>query len=190
MAKRIRPITSLLKQGMEIVFTPSMEAVVRTLLKKLSAPPVLVYPDQDSVADNSRPFLRYFDASVDGFGATLEQEQENGWIRPIFLIRRAPPESERHWTPLDLEAGSIAWSIKRLRGYLWGTTFRMFSDDKALESLANLLNTTPESKDGSNFSRHATILWSAVKAAPTVTPTFCLRYSCLRRRMTAAATAA
>ena len=75
MAKRIRPITSLLKQGVKCVFTPAMEAVERKLLEELSAPPVLVYPDWDAVADNSRPFFLYYDPSVDGFGATLEQEQ-------------------------------------------------------------------------------------------------------------------
>ena len=34
-----------------------------------------------------------------------------------------------------MEAGSIVWPIKRLRGYLWGTTFRIFSNHKAFESI-------------------------------------------------------
>ena len=117
MSKRIRPITSLLKQGVKFVFTPSMKSMVRTLIEELSAPSVLVYPDWDAVADNSRSFLLYCDASVDGFGATLKQEQKDGSIRSIVFISCATLESERHWTPLDLEAGSIVWSIKRLRGY-------------------------------------------------------------------------
>ena len=50
-------------------------------------------------------------------------------------INRATIESERHWTPLDLLAGRIVWSIKRLRGYLWGANFQTCSDHKALESL-------------------------------------------------------
>ena len=57
MPKMIQPITSLLKRGMKIVFTPSMETIARTLLEELSAPPGLAYPDRDAVADNSRPFL-------------------------------------------------------------------------------------------------------------------------------------
>ena len=66
------------------------------------------------------------------------QEQKKDSIRPIVFISRPTLESERHWTPLDLEARSIVWSIKRLRECLWGTTFRIFSDYKALESLAKV----------------------------------------------------
>ena len=95
MAKRIRPITSLLKQAVKFVFTPAMEAIVRELLAELFTPPVLVYPNWDGVTDNSRPFLLYCDASVDGFGATLEQEQDDHTIRPIVFISRATIESER-----------------------------------------------------------------------------------------------
>ena len=43
----------------------------------------MVYPDWDAFADNSR------DASLDGFGATLEQEQPDGSVRPILYISRA-----------------------------------------------------------------------------------------------------
>ena len=96
MAKRIRPITSLLKQAVKFVFTPAMEAIVRELLAELSTPPVLVYPNWHGVTDNSRPFLLYCDASADDFGATLEREQVDHTIRTTVFISRATIESERH----------------------------------------------------------------------------------------------
>ena len=134
MANRIRPVMALLKQGEKFVFTSDMEAVTRSLLPKLSEPPVLVFPDWDAVTDSSRLFRLYCDASVDGFGATLKQEQPDGSVRPIVFISRATLDNERHWTPLNLEAGSIVWAIKRLRRYLWSTLFAIFWDHKAFES--------------------------------------------------------
>ena len=32
------------------------------------------------------------------------------------------------------------WALKRLRGYLWGNNFRIFSDYKALESIGKVGN--------------------------------------------------
>ena len=78
MAKRIRPITVLMKKGAVFQFTSEMESIVRELLAELASPPVLVYPDWEGVSDDSRPFRLYCDASVDGFGGTLEQEQRDG----------------------------------------------------------------------------------------------------------------
>ena len=115
-----------------------MEVIVREILAELAAPPVLVFPEWDDVADGFRPFQVYCDVCIGGFGAALEQEQPDGSVRPVAYISRATLDSERHWTPLDLEAGSIVWSIKRLRGYLWGTKFRIFSDHKALESIGKV----------------------------------------------------
>ena len=140
-AKRIRPITPLLKQGVNYLSTPAMQTI--NLLEERLVPPVLVYPDWDAVTDYSRPFLFYCDASIDGFGATLEPKQKQGSIRPIVFISHATLESERHWTPLDLEAGSIVGSIKRLRGCLWGISFRICSDHKALESRAKVAEHNP-----------------------------------------------
>ena len=48
------------------------------MLAGLADPPVLVFPDQDAVEDGSRPFRMYYDASIEGFGSTLEQEQPDG----------------------------------------------------------------------------------------------------------------
>ena len=117
LAKRLRPTSALLKQRTKITFTPAMEATVRQILHDLATHPVLVSPNWDAVADNSRPFRLYCDASRNGFGATLEQERPDGSVRSILFIRHATLDSERSRTTLDLEAGSIAWAIKRLRGY-------------------------------------------------------------------------
>ena len=143
MVKRIRPITSLLKQGVKFGFTPAIETAVRELLAELFTPPVFVYPDWDAVSDNFRPFLLHCDAGVDGVRATLEQGQDDYTIRPIVFIRRTTIESERHWTPLDLEAGRIVWSIQRLRGYLWGNNFHIFLYHKALEGLDMIAEHNP-----------------------------------------------
>ena len=64
--------------------------------------------------DGSRPFRVYCDASIDGFGTTLDEEQPDGSVRPIAYVSRATLDSERHWTAHDLEAGNIVWGIKRL----------------------------------------------------------------------------
>ena len=83
MARRIRPITTLLKKGATFEFTSTMEDTVRALLAELTTPPILVFPDWDAVTDKSRPFRFHCDASTAGFGATLEQEQRDGLICPI-----------------------------------------------------------------------------------------------------------
>eukprot|EP00752_Nemacystus_decipiens_P016839 g15071.t1 len=138
MSKRIKPIQSLMKKNAKYIFTPEMEKLVRKLLDELSHPPSLVFPDWDAVADGSRVFLLFCDASIDGFGASLEQEQPDGSVKPIIYISRATLPSERNWTPLDLEVGSIVWAIKRLRGYLWMNKFRIFTDHQALENIGKV----------------------------------------------------
>ena len=153
LSKRIRPITSILRKGVKFEFTPAMEVIVRNILVELADPPILVFFDWDAVADGSRPFHAYCDACIDGSGAALEQEQPDGSVRPIAYISHVTLDSERHWTPVDLEAGSIVWTIKRLRGHLWGTKFRIFADRKAPESIGKvgnhncLLYTSPSPRD-------------------------------------------
>lgn len=103
-----------------------MQVIVRDILGDLPEPPALVYLNWDTVTDNSRAFLLYCNASEDGFGATLEEEPDNLSVCPILFSSCTAIESECYWTSLDLELASIVWSITRLRGYLRGTTPRIF----------------------------------------------------------------
>ena len=96
MTRRIRPITALLKKGVAFDFTSTMEDTVRTLLAELAAPPIVVFPDWDAVIDTSRPLRLHCDASTAGLGATLEQEQPDGSIRPIVYISRATLDNEQN----------------------------------------------------------------------------------------------
>ena len=63
---------------------------------------------------------------------------------------------ERHWTPLDLEAASFVWAIKRLRGYLWGTEFAFSRTTRLWKTSEKLETTTRESRGGSSISLRLT----------------------------------
>ena len=107
LSKSLHPINSLLRVGVKFAFTSAMETFVGEILAELATPPILVFPNWDGVADGSRLFHVYYDTCIDGFGAAIEQEQADGSMKRIAYISRATLDSERHWTPLDLEAGSI-----------------------------------------------------------------------------------
>ena len=111
-------------------------------------------------------------------------------MRPIAHINRATNDSKRHWTPLDLKAGSIVWAIKRLRGYCWGTKFRIISDHKAFESIGEWEITMRASTGGSSFSLHSTKPSSTARAAPTKMPISCPVCPSLPRNTTAVGLAA
>ena len=143
MTKRVRSITSLLKKRATFNFTPPIEAAVRALLTELAAPPILVFPDWDAVVDKSRPFRLHCDASTDGLGTTLEQEQPDRSIRPIVYISRATLTNERNWTPVELEAGCVVWGIHRLRRYLFSIFFLIFTDHECLQQISKISESKP-----------------------------------------------
>ena len=129
--------------GAVFTFTPGMKRIVRELLAELAAPPILVFPDWDAVIDKSRPFRLHCDASTDGLGATLEQEQLDGSIRPIVYISRATLDNEKNWTPMELEAGCVVWSIRRLRRYLFSVFFHVYTDHECLQQISKISETKP-----------------------------------------------
>ena len=129
MAKRVHLIIALLKKGATFSFTPPTEEAVRALLAEFAAPPILIFPDWDAVFDKSRPYHLHCDASTDGLGATLEQQRTDGSIRPIAYISRATLADKRNWTSMELEAGCVICSIRRLRRYLFSVFLLIFTND-------------------------------------------------------------
>ena len=128
LSKRLQPITRLLKKDVPFSFNAEMEGVVQKILKVLTKPPVLVYPDFEAAQNGSRKFRLYCDASAAGFGATLEQPQKDNTVRSIVYLSRTVLPNEQGWAPIEKEAGCIVWAIKRLRQYLFLIPFKIYTD--------------------------------------------------------------
>lgn len=71
-----------------------------------------------------------------------------------------------HCTSLDLDVDSTVWSIKHFCSYLWGTTFRVCSDHKALESSDKVAENNPRVQLWLEFQFIDT-LWRTSNAMPT-----------------------
>ena len=135
LSRRLQPITRLLKKDVPFSFDSEMEAVVRDILKLLTKPPVLVYPDFEAARNGSRKFRLCCDASAAGFGATLEQPQKDNTVRPIVYLSRTVLPNEQGWASIKKEAGCIVWAIKRLRQHLFLIPFDIYTDHLPLTSL-------------------------------------------------------
>ncbi|CAB1103024.1 unnamed protein product [Ectocarpus sp. CCAP 1310/34] len=139
MAKRVRPLTTLLKKNMRFDFTDSMESAVRQLLAELATPPVWCILSGMPSLMGRGPFAFIVTRAAMDLVALLNKSNLMILLGLSFsLVERLCLESARHWTPLDLEAGSIVWCITRLRGYLLGTHFKIFTDHKSLEYLVRV----------------------------------------------------
>ena len=116
MARRIRTITALLKKGATFHFTSTMEDTVRALIAELAAPPILVFPDWDTVTDKSRPFRLHCNANTAGVGATLNSPHclhhasdsrqrakldPSGTRRRMYRLEHSPPETLLVWRILS-----------------------------------------------------------------------------------------
>lgn len=116
---------------------------MHTLIDQLAKPPALAFPDWDAALDGSRKSHFYCDASTDGLGTTLEQEQRDGSIRPVVFLSHATLPNEQNCPPTELEPGAVVWSIKRLRQILINVPFCIWTDHSSLENLASVGDHNP-----------------------------------------------
>ena len=108
------------------------EQAFQTLKNKLITAPVLGY------ADFKRPFILETDASHQGLGAVLSQEQD-GARRPIAYASRGLKPTERNmsnYSSMKLEFLALKWAVtEKFREYLLGTTFTVYTDNNPLSYL-------------------------------------------------------
>ena len=134
-SKLAKPLNDLLK-GMEnksqtnkktpVTMTPEATAAFELLREKLCSPPILAF------ADYSRPFQLHTDASAQGLGAVLYQEQD-GHLRVIAYASRGLKPSESHYPAHKLEFLALKWSVcEKFQDYLYGNTFTVFTDSNPM----------------------------------------------------------
>lgn len=112
-----------------VQWTPEHSAVVSRLVDTLTSPPILAYPDFNL------PFVLHTDASNEGLGAVLYQQQGNK-LRVIAYGSRTltPAEKNYHLHSGKLEFLALKWAIcDKFRDYLYyAPTFTVYTDNNPL----------------------------------------------------------
>lgn len=112
-----------------IAWTDEHQSIIEQLIDCLLQPPVLAFPDF------SQPFVLHTDASAQGLGAVLYQNQ-NGKLRVIAYGSRTLSAAEKnyHLHSGKLEFLALKWSItEKFRDYLYyAPTFTVYSDNNPL----------------------------------------------------------
>ena len=137
-AKTAKPIYDLLtttgKDGQPPSKTPihwrrEQQLALEELVEHLSNPPIMAYPDF------SKAFTLHTDASKDGLGAVLYQNQD-GVMRVIAYASRAlsPTEKKYHLHAGKLEFLALKWAVtEQFCDYLYySPKFTVFTDNNPL----------------------------------------------------------
>ena len=169
LSKWIGPITSLLRKGVKFEFTPAMEVFVRQLLDELAAPPILVLPDWNALADGSvlRGVHRRFWCCA-RTGADGRLSVNHRLHQPRYSRFGEAPDSARlrSWQHCLGRLNAFESTPGARRFALFWTTRR----SKAAEKCETTMR---ESSGGSSFSPRSTTPRSTARAAPMEMPIAC-----------------
>lgn len=117
------------KRIIKELWTPECQIAFDHLRTLLTIAPVLAYPDY------TKSFVMETDASNEGLGAVLSQEQD-GRVRPIAYASRGLRGVERNmqnYLSRKLELLALKWAVsEKFREYLIGSKFVVYTDNNPL----------------------------------------------------------
>ena len=162
MAKRIRSITSLLKQGVKFVLTPAMEAIVRTLLAKYR--PRRLRSTLTGTRSPTTPALSSSTATLLSMVLEpLSSRKKRAAQSDLSFSSAALPSSlsvtgHRSISRLAASSGASSASV-----VIFGVPpSALFRTTRRSRASPRVLSTTSESRVGSNSSRQTAILRSTI----------------------------
>ena len=118
----------------KIKWTEEMESAFLRLKQILKEDILLTYPDY---SPNAKPLELYVDASAEGAGACLCQEQ-NGERTIIAFDSMTFLDSETRYSTIERELAALRWGVKTFRSFLYGQHFIIHSDHRPLMYLHDM----------------------------------------------------
>ena len=124
----VRPITELTKRNARFVWNEDRQKSFEILKEKLSSAPILAHPKI------GEPFKLFTDSSDYAVGAVLTQERD-GKDHVIQYISKQLSDGQYKWPIIEKEPYAIVFALNKLRHFLYGSKFTIFTDHKPLRSL-------------------------------------------------------
>lgn len=131
------PLHNLLRKNVNFYWSDKCEIAFNTIKNQLCSKPIL------AIYDPKLPTIIYTDASINGLGAVLKQEQLDGEQKPVAYFSKKLNESQKRKKAIFLECLAIKESLKFWQHWLIGNSFIVYTDHKPLENL-NIKNRTDE----------------------------------------------
>ncbi len=125
-SKVAAPIFHLLKKESSFEWTEKCDAAFQLLKQKLVSAPILKYPDF------RKEFHVFTDGSLNGIGAVLCQENEQGKCLPIAYASRTLTKAQRNYTVTELECLAVKFALEGFRTYIYGRHVIVHTDHQAL----------------------------------------------------------
>lgn len=119
----------------EILWTVEMEEAFSKLKELVAQEIELAYPDYTS----EHKLQLCTDASGYGAGAVLTQVQGDE-TRVICYVSMTFSQAQRNYSTIERELAAIRWAIHKLRGFLFGVPFILYTDHRPLVYMSNMSN--------------------------------------------------
>src|SRR6185437_14724340 len=113
----VKPLTDLLSNSTEWRWGKDESEASDTIKRKMTEAPVLKQPVPD------KTFTLITDASKQGLGAVLCQEDEKHKLQPVAYISRKLNDAETRYTTREMEGVAIYWAIGQFSPFLLGRKF-------------------------------------------------------------------
>ena len=126
-----RPLTQLLKKGVQFQWTPQAQEAFQLLKTALVQALVLALPDF------TKQFIIETDASDEGFGAVLMQENH-----PISYLSKSVGPKNRALSTYEKECMAVILAVDKWRPYLYHQEFIIRTDHRSLLFLMDQRVTT------------------------------------------------
>jgi transposase InsO family protein len=128
-AQIAEPIVALTRKAVPFEWSADCQAAFEQLKQALTGPQVMAHPDVN------KPYSLYVDACNYAVGAVLVQMDDHGIERPIQYISHQLSSVQRKWATIEKEAYALIYALQKLRPYLLGAEYTIYTDHRPLRSL-------------------------------------------------------
>ena len=128
-SKTTEDLIKLTRNKVKFHWGPDQEITFNKLKDILVSSYVMAAPQLD------KRYKLYADACGYTVGGILVQDDKNGIERVIQYVSHSLTSTQRKWSVCELEGYAIVYCVNKLRAYLYGAVFTVFTDHRPLKAL-------------------------------------------------------